>query len=124
MTGNGLDGISLFGRTHDNRVTNNTVEANGFQGAVRGDGIRVFGFRNLIADNRSFDNALDGISVGRRGIAPPGSLPAPNGRDNRILDNITGGNGRTDLYDSNPDCDNNIWLGNQFETAIPPCTQG
>ena len=124
VTGNGLDGISLFGRTHGNRVTNNVVEANGFNGAVQGDGIRVFGFRNLIADNRVFDNALDGISVGRRGIAPPGSLPAPNGRDNRILDNVTGGNGRVDLYDSNPDCDNNIWQGNVFELAIPPCTRG
>ena len=124
VTGNGLDGISLFGRTHDNRVTNNVVEANGFLGAVPGDGIRVFGFRNLIADNRVFDNALDGISVGRRGISPPGSLAAPNGRDNRMLNNVTGGNVRVDLHDSNPDCDNNIWQGNVFELAVPPCTQG
>ncbi|CAN5871304.1 hypothetical protein BH23ACT1_BH23ACT1_08070 [soil metagenome] len=124
VTGNGLDGISLFGRTHENRVTNNVVEANGFLGAVRGDGIRVFGFRNLIGGNRVFDNSLDGISVGRRGIAPPGSLAAPNGRDNRILDNVTGGNGRIDLHDSNPDCDNNIWRGNEFERALLPCTQG
>lgn len=124
VRGNGLDGISLFGRTHENRVTNNRVGANGFNGAVRGDGIRVFGFRNLIAGNQVFDNALDGISVGRRGIAPVGSLPAPNGRDNRILDNVARGNGRVDLYDSNPDCDNNIWQGNQYGTAIPPCTRG
>lgn len=124
VTGNGLDGISLFARTHGNRVTDNTVEDNGFNGAVPGDGIRVFGFRSLIAGNHVFDNALDGISVGRRGIAPPGALPAPNARDNRILDNVTGGNGRVDLYDSNPDCDNNIWEGNVYQLAIPACTQG
>ncbi|HVL03267.1 MAG TPA: right-handed parallel beta-helix repeat-containing protein [Acidimicrobiales bacterium] len=124
VRGNGLDGISLFGRTHDNRVTNNSVGENGFNGAVRGDGIRVFGFRNLIQGNQVFANALDGISVGRRGIAPPGSLPAPNGRDNRILDNVTGRNSRVDLYDSNPDCDNNIWQGNVYDLATPACTQG
>jgi parallel beta-helix repeat protein len=123
VTGNGLDGISLFARTHDNRVTDNLVEANGFRGAVAGDGIRIFGFANLVEGNESVDNALDGISVGRRGIAPPGSLPAPNGRDNRVLDNAAGGNGRVDLYDSNPDCDNNIWRGNDFEVAVALCTQ-
>ena len=118
------DGISLFGRTHENRVTDNVVNNNGFRGAVRGDGIRVFGFRNLISGNRAFGNALDGISVGRRGLLPLGSLPAPNGRDNRILNNVTGDNGRVDLHDSNPNCDNNIWQGNVYEVAVVPCVQG
>lgn len=122
VTGNGLDGISLFGRVNGNRVIRNVVSGNGFLGAVRGDGIRVFGFRNLIQGNESFDNATSGISVGRRGIAAPGSLPAPNGRDNQILDNETGGNGFLDLHDSNPNCDNNIWRGNTGALAAPPCT--
>lgn len=122
VRGNGLDGISVFGFASRNRVTNNVVEANGFNGAVPGDGIRVFGFENLIRENRSFANANDGVSVGRRSIAPPGSFPVPNGRDNRILSNTTGDNGHFDLYDANPNCDNNIWKANTFETAAPPCT--
>lgn len=126
---NGLDGISLFADADANRVTRNTVEANGFRGAVPGDGIRVFGSRNLIEGNSSTANSRDGISVGRRSIAPPGSLPPnrttgnPRGMENRILHNVTGGNGNLDLYDSNPDCDRNVWAANTFETAEPPCTR-
>lgn len=122
VTGNGLDGISLFGRVNETRVIGNHVSGNGFLGAVRGDGIRVFGYRNLIQGNESFDNATSGISVGRRGIAAPGSLPAPNGRDNRLFDNVAAGNGFLDLHDSNPNCDNNIWRGNTGVLAAPPCT--
>ena len=126
VRGNGLDGISLFGRANGNTLSRNHVEANGFRGAVQGDGIRVFGFDNEISGNTSVDNARDGISVGRRSIAPLGSLPPPNGRDNRISDNTTGGNGFLDLYDSNvnPPCDNNLWRSNAHETASPPCTEG
>ncbi len=119
---NGLDGISLFGRTHGNRLVENVVEDNGYDGAVPGDGIRVFGFENLIQGNRSFDNAANGISVGRRSFAPLGSLPAPNGRSNQILRNDTGGNGTFDLHDSNPGCDANVWRGNRYHTANQPCT--
>lgn len=120
---NGLDGISLFGFTTGNTVSNNQVVANGYRGAVPGDGIRVFGFANQIANNTSLDNARDGISVGRRSIATPGSLRPPNGRDNRIVANETGRNGFRDLYDSNidPPCDNNTWRRNTHQTASPPC---
>lgn len=121
VRGNGLDGISLFGRTTDNTVVDNQVEAKGFLGAVPGDDIRVFGFDNQVVRNDSFDNARDGISVGRRSIAPPGSLPPPNGRDNRMVANDTGGNGFLDLYDSNPGCDDNLWRRNTHETASPAC---
>ena len=41
MVGNGLDGISLFGFTTRNLVSGNNVSANGYRGAVPGDGIRV-----------------------------------------------------------------------------------
>ncbi len=127
---NGLDGISLFADADANTVTRNAVEANGFGGAVPGDGIRVFGSRNLIQENASIGNSRDGISVGRRSIAPPGSLP-PNqttgnarGMDNRILRNATGSNTNLDLYDSNPNCDRNTWRRNAFRTAEPACTRG
>lgn len=121
---NGLDGISLFRAAARNTISRNTIEANGFVGAVAGDGIRVFGFENVIEQNSSVGNARDGISVGRRSIAPPGSLPAPGGRSNQILRNTTARNGNLDLWDSNrnPDCDNNVWSGNTFQTAAPPCT--
>lgn len=127
---NGLDGISLFADADANRVTRNVVEANGFDGAVPGDGIRVFGSRNHIQANSSTANSRDGISVGRRSIAPPGSLPPnqdtgnPRGMNNRILHNVTRSNGNLDLYDSNPDCDRNVWARNTFDTAQPACTRG
>lgn len=96
------------------------MEDNGYDGAVPGDGIRVFGFENLIQGNRSF-NTANGISVGRRSFAPLGSLPAPNGRSNQILRNDTGGNAAFGLHDSNPGCDANPW-GNRYHTANQPCT--
>ncbi|HWG73861.1 MAG TPA: right-handed parallel beta-helix repeat-containing protein [Acidimicrobiales bacterium] len=128
VTGNGLDGISLFVDSDNNVVAKNTVDNNGFNGAVPGDGIRVFASRNLIDRNSVRDNAAGGVSVGRRSISPPGSLPSgptgnPRGKDNRIIGNLTGGNG-VDLYDSNPGCDSNVWSDNIFQTARPACTTG
>ena len=124
--GNGLDGISLFGFTTNNVVSGNTVDGNGFRGAVPGDGIRVFGSNNTIDSNSASANAAAGVSVARR---PPtsGSFPAanPNGRNNVLRSNRAFGNGFADLWDSNrnPDCDNNLWTGNQGRVAIPPCTR-
>lgn len=124
VAGNGLDGISLFGFTTANVVTGNTVDRNGFQGAVPGDGIRVFGSGNTIDRNSATGNAAGGISVARR---PPtvGSFPAtnPNGRNNVLRANRAFGNGSFDLWDSNrsPDCDGNVWSGNQGATAAPSC---
>lgn len=128
VTGNGLDGISLFADTDHNVVRANTVNANGFLGAVPGDGIRVFASSNLIEANTVRDNAAGGVSVGRRPMFKPGSLPNnrntgnPRGKNNRLVANHTGGNKIVDLYDSNPGCDNNIWLHNSYQTANPPCT--
>ncbi|HEX3393082.1 MAG TPA: right-handed parallel beta-helix repeat-containing protein [Acidimicrobiales bacterium] len=121
VTGNGLDGISLFGGVNGTNVSGNTVRNNGFNGAVPGDGIRVFGFNNTIASNIVNGNAQDGISVGRRSISPPGSLAPPNGRDNTIKFNTATRNGVHDLYDSNidPPCDNNRWTNNSFVVAVP-----
>lgn len=122
---NGLDGISLFGFTTANVVADNIVYANGFNGAVAGDGIRVFGSGNHILRNSSDGNFASGISVARR--APSvGSFPGtnPNGRNNVITGNRARGNRSLDLWDSNrnPDCDNNIWKGNVGGTALPACT--
>lgn len=119
-----LDGISLFGFTTANYVARNQVSLNGFTGAVRGDGIRVFGSANTVEGNSVDRNANGGVSVARR---PPsaGSFPAtnPNGRNNTLLRNSARGNA-IDLWDSNrsPDCDNNQWHGNVGSIANPPCT--
>ncbi|HEX2048227.1 MAG TPA: right-handed parallel beta-helix repeat-containing protein [Acidimicrobiales bacterium] len=126
VVGNGLDGIALFGFTTANVVSGNTVDYNGFRGAVRGDGIRVFGSGNVIESNSASGNAAGGISVARR---PPtsGSFPAgnPNGYNNRLIRNRAAGNGVVDLWDSNrnPDCDNNLWSGNTGRVAFPECTR-
>ena len=125
VVGNGLDGIALFGGTTRNLVRNNSVVANGYRGAVRGDGIRVFGLNNTIEFNSAHQNAAAGVSVARR---PPtaGSFPAtnPNGRGNTLRTNFAQGNGIYDLWDSNrnPDCDANVWTGNRGNVVAPPCT--
>lgn len=124
---NGLDGLSLFADADDNTVMRNSVEENGFWGAVPGDGIRVFGSRNHIHHNRSVDNRAGGISVGRRTGFRLGSLPNsptgnPRGKLNEIVRNATGDNRIFDLWDGNPNCDENTWRHNIFETANQPCT--
>jgi parallel beta-helix repeat protein len=125
VVGNGLDGISLFGGTARNLVSNNSVFANGFRGAVPGDGIRVFGLNNTIELNTSHRNAASGVSVARR--APTaGSFPVGNvnGRGNTVRQNTALGNGINDLWDSNrnPDCDANVWSANKGIVAVPACT--
>lgn len=128
VRGNGLDGISLFADTDDNTVMQNLVEGNGFQGAVPGDGIRVFGSRNQIHHNQSVGNRAGGISVGRRTGFPLGALPPnpttgnPRAMLNDIVRNHTGQNQVFDLWDSNPSCDQNTWRRNTFQTANQPCT--
>lgn len=125
VVNNGLDGISLFGSTTANLVQGNTVNLNGFNGAVRGDGIRVFGSGNIIQINTVNGNNAGGVSVARR---PPtaGSFPAsnPNGRNNRLIRNTASKNGLYDLWDSNrsPDCDGNLWSTNLGAVVAPPCT--
>ncbi len=136
--GNGLDGIALFSDADQNTVRGNTVFRNGFRGAVTGDGIRVFGSSNLVETNTVYQNARGGLTVGRRPGIGSGSLPNcvqtatrpcpggvsgnPRGQNNQLLRNVTFANGMLDLYDSNPNCDNNIWRGNRYQTASPPCT--
>jgi len=126
VVGNGLDGISLFGGTTRNLVAANSVIANGFRGAVAGDGIRVFGPGNTIERNTTARNANSGISVARRAPSA-GSFPAtnPNGRRNTIRLNNSFENRLFDLWDSNrsPDCDANVWSANQGNTFAPACTR-
>jgi parallel beta-helix repeat (two copies) len=59
--------------------------------------------------NTATNNTLVGISLG--------------GTQNEIGGNTAVGNGREDMFDSAPNCDDNRWLGNRFVTANQSCIQ-
>ena len=125
-----------FNASNDNGVTNNLVTNSGTFG------IQVFagGSRNQIKSNQVVNNTLDGITVfaggnnnvieanrvqgnranGIRIRAAAGNFPGPTG--NQILRNIAFGNTTFDLRDDQPNCDGNVWRGNQAATFTPPCT--
>ena len=126
---NGLDGVGVFRATTPNMnnvIRGNFIAGNGFhqQPHRRGNGVVLFGSGNpaidptntLVDGNVIIDNAASGIRV--------------ESQNNRIFDNyaIDNGSGALvpgtafDLLDVNPNCDANIWRGNFYETASPPCT--
>ncbi len=132
MVRNGIDGIQIFSGGGGHVVENNLIHGNGFfRTAVRrGNGITLFrgNADNLIRNNRITRNADSGIWVQGPAGANPGSV------GNRIVDNYVVGNvalptivnanfaPHFDLNDRNPDCDANVWFGNRYRTANPPCT--
>ncbi len=129
---NGLDGLQIFSGPGGHLVENNLIHGNGFfrTAARRGNGITLFrgNANNVIRNNRITGNADSGIWVQGPAGANPGSV------GNRILDNYAVGNvvlpsiananfsPHFDLNDRNPDCDANVWFGNRYRTANPPCT--
>ncbi len=133
VTGSGLDGIAIFSFAPDNTVMFNTVQNNGFLNPFRrrGDGIRVFGGsdRTTVVGNRVTGNAANGIIFhGVFNTRPPvmnstatNNFAAGNNVLAPIEDSQLGGP-TFDLNDGNPNCDNNVWRGNIFRTANPPCT--
>ena len=114
VTGNSLDGISIFTIAHDNRVIGNLTELNGYHLEAHrfGSGIIVFGDSNIVRENVSGRNRADGIEV------------RLNGTGNRLVQNQAARNKEFDLNDLNPSCDANVWSGNTFGTADPVCTTG
>lgn len=108
------NGLSTFGAFFDGDNIYNGIGIQVGAGApqttndvVRGNSIRhngsggIFvnsGNGNRIEANTSMENGLVGIFV--------------ESLDNQIIRNVTGNNGVVDLFDANPDCDNNTWLGN------------
>ncbi|MCA1683579.1 MAG: right-handed parallel beta-helix repeat-containing protein, partial [Actinobacteria bacterium] len=123
VRGSSLDGIAVFrffNQNTDNVIRGNNVIGNGFHsqpGQRKGNGIILFGGeplaaganQNLVQANTVVGNAANGIRV--------------EARQNRILDNRTSDNGSAalgpafDLFDLNPNCDNNVWRRNTYETA-------
>jgi hypothetical protein len=132
MVRNGIDGIQIFSGGGGHVVERNLIHGNGFfrTAARRGNGITLFrgNADNLIRNNRITGNADSGIWVQGPAGANPGSV------GNEILDNYVVGNvalpslvnanfaPHFDLNDRNPDCDANVWFGNRYRTANPPCT--
>jgi hypothetical protein len=91
---------------------------------------------NLVQQNVVQGNAGDGIFVECEELFDASfnatclANPPPH-QGLRILNNRTGGNGGAgaattawDLHDQNAGCDGNVWSGNTFQTANPPCTTG
>lgn len=127
VRGSGLEGIGVLRANpanNDNIIINNVVQGNGFHTLAqrRGNGIALFGgapsavnpTRTIVSGNFVFGNAANGIRVEAQG--------------NQILNNRTGNNGGAalgpafDLFDTNVDCDANVWRGNTYQTANPECT--
>lgn len=132
---NACSGTGVPCVTTDNVIEGNIVEQNGLAGSIEGHGINVENIlpvtgnsppvstRNRVDRNFVRQNAGHGIKVG-------------NSLDNVVRNNRSLGNGQfqfegevfdsggLDLYDVSgvPDCDNNIWRANLYETAWPECT--
>ena len=135
VVGNGLDGITLFAGASENVLRGNIVDRNGYIRVAtrRGNGIGLQSLpaqgganRNIIEYNLVTRNADNGIVArGPRGTQP-------GARFNTIRFNTAIGNVALptlpsifgpayDLLDTNPDCDENVWQGNRYRTAFPPC---
>ncbi|MDQ4133131.1 MAG: right-handed parallel beta-helix repeat-containing protein [Actinomycetota bacterium] len=137
VIGNGLDGITLFVGANNNVIRGNSVHRNGLYRttARRGNGIGLQSLPgqqgasgNLIENNVVTENGDNGIVLrGPRGGAP--------GAINNVVRNNTAVRNAIlpllgpafgpayDLNDNNPNCDNNLWRGNRYLTAEPPCTR-
>jgi parallel beta-helix repeat protein len=127
----GLDGIALFVGSADTVIRGNQVLNNGlYRTAARnGDGIMVgrTSDRTVIENNYVRGNGDNGILVRNPAGALPGATLV------RVIGNTAVGNAvrptipnanfgpAYDLYDRNPDCDSNTWLGNRYHTFNPPC---
>ena len=108
-TGNGRNMIDVGFRiidANDNFLAWNHSEKN------TGFGFEIIGFfiqseRNVLRGNLAHNNDNVGISL---------QLLAEN---NTVIENTAKENGTFDLQDANPDCDDNKWIQNIFNTADP-----
>jgi parallel beta-helix repeat protein len=89
---------------------------------------------NLVQRNTIADNTGDGIYVECDKVYDANfnatcMVPDPDHPAMRVLQNLSVGNGGAnagstawDLHDENPMCDHDVWHGNLYKTAMPPCT--
>ncbi len=138
VVGNGLDGIVLFVGSNNNVIRGNAVHRNGLYRttARRGNGI---GLQSLPGVNGASGNLIENNFVtenGDNGIVLRGPRGGAQGAVNNVVRNNvavrnallplvgTGFGPAFDLNDNNPNCDNNLWQNNRYQTAEPPCTRG
>jgi len=116
-------------RERDNEIVSNVIRNTG------DDGIQVRTGHNLISDNLIIGSAGRGILLG--GFLTEGGAEHNDIIGNTVLDGASEGinvdegfvlqrvlnntalNNALDLRDQNPDCDDNLWAGNIFDTADP-----
>ena len=95
-------GLYLFNSTTDTHVNNNVFSMNVLEGVIVDRSSD-----NHVNNNESIGNGFIGIRVG---LGSTG---------NHVNGNTALGNGTFDLDDDNPNCDNNKWNGNTFNTSNP-----
>jgi len=104
-TGNTIAGFTLNGAS-DNHLINNVASNN------NGNGIFIEnGTENQLKENTANGNAVAGIAI------------AAGSTDNGVRGNTAQSNSFVDLADDNPNCDNNVWTNNVFNTASKTCIQ-
>jgi parallel beta-helix repeat protein len=96
-----------------NSLVNNRAEGNG---ATDGEaGFRIQSDENLLRNNAAVGNVGDGILL----YVDQDEGESPE--NNEIAHNTARNNGVTDLVDENPDCDNNVWFKNSYDTRNQDC---
>jgi parallel beta-helix repeat protein len=105
-TGNTIAGFTLNGATN-NHLINNVASNN------TGNGIFIeAGTENQLKENTANGNGVSGIVI------------ADGSTGNSVRGNTAQSNSSAvDLADDNPNCDNNVWLNNVFNTANQTCIQ-
>jgi parallel beta-helix repeat protein len=98
------DGFVLF-NVANIHVNNSVFSMNGRGGLVFSENSTD----NHVDNNQTLSNGFIGIQL------------VTGSTSNHVNGNTALGNGVNDLEDDNPNCDNNKWNGNRFNTASQPC---
>ena len=124
-TGNSF-GFAVLGSGTDNNVFQNNVAT------LNGTGIAIlFGSENMMVNNLLMNNSggIDLISTNLNKIYANTANSNMRGitlvasTQNEIHGNTALSNSDQDMFDNAPDCDDNQWRGNQFDTANQECIQ-
>ena len=98
-------GLYLFNSTTDTHVNNNIFSRNALTGVL----VVEVSSDNHLNNNETISNGTYGIGV------------ATGSTGNHVNGDTALGNGLFDLFDGNPNCDNNKWNGNTFVSANMSC---
>lgn len=109
--------------TGENVIINNVSESS------VSENYEADGGENKLIGNVSIDAGSDGIDIDEDDNEVSGNQISGSGIDgiqannseNRITGNTVSGSGEYDMFDSNDNCDQNLWEGNQFETRNQDC---